>query len=105
MKTEEMDEAVHEMKGQEAAEINNAGEEAQRAYLGTTERRGEEASEPDVVTDHEEILDPDPDPDELRLAAALVIKRWESGDLAGAVRNLDKVLGGASAPISTYLEG
>ena len=84
MKTEEMDEAVHEMKGQEAAEINNAGEEAQRAYLGTT---------------------PDPDVGELRLAAALVIKRWESGDLAGAVRNLDKVLGGASAPISTYLEG
>lgn len=30
---EELDELVHELKGQEAAEINNSGKETQIAYI------------------------------------------------------------------------
>ncbi len=35
---EALDELVHDLKGQEAANINNAGREAQLAYLNGTDR-------------------------------------------------------------------
>ncbi|MHB8069535.1 MAG: hypothetical protein ACYDIC_16710 [Desulfobaccales bacterium] len=47
LREEELDEMVHDLKGQEAAEINNQGKEAQVAYL-----LGEENPRP--VTDNPE---------------------------------------------------
>ncbi len=80
-------------------------DEAVREIAG--EFRGERRQGTRRIAEEErrslERVVPIDDVGELRLAAALVVKRWESGDLAGAVRNLDRVLDGHSAPIATYI--